>query len=449
MHSIKHYFKLAFVIILGCGSGVLYAQNPQTIDACINTGRGAFIEQNYAKAETIFEYCLKMDPKNEEVALSLAGIYMTQDKLEAAEKYFNNALAVMPRTSPYWSYTYSMLGDIAYKRNQPLKALEMYNKSLEYNAANVNSLVGRGLVLEYDGDVNKAAESYQSASAVEPLNFIARNRLISLEPEYMTDDQILLALKQRYAVAPEVTELTDEQRELFTKIHQAEQRRGVDYLKNRRVRSNEEQVVTINKNTSFARDMLTLSGYNTLEKSVAQDAVNTFQQVGVPLQDVFELRDLTGVKIFTKESTLTENGFFAYISALKGQKLYLLPKEEIPPTSAVRKKIKQTIANLKKNDYIEITASELKNIETETRCSRRTLQTKLGLVIVPMTKKTGRYFVFAGKEDNSLKTGAYYYTMLNRAKKNPRVRIPQNDRIENYRAWSPSLCADNGTLVFE
>ena len=195
--------------------------------------------------------------------------------------------------------------------------------------------------------------------------------------------------------------------------------------------------------------MLTLSGYNTLEKSVAQDAVNTFQQVGVPLQDVFELRDLNGVKIFTKESTLTENGFFAYISALKGQKLYLLPKEEIPPTSAVRKKIKQTIANLKKSDYIEITASELKNIETETRCSRRTLQTKLGLVIVPMTKKTGRYFVFAGKDDNSLKTGAYYYTMLNRAKKNPSARIPQNDRIENYRAWSPSLCADNGTLVFE
>ena len=450
MHFIKHIFNVALIAVLFGVAGLLCAQTPaKSVDACIAAGRDSFVGQDYAKAIAIFEDCLKMDPQNEEVILSLAGIYMTQENLDEAEKYFVGALSAMPRTSPYWSYTYSMLGDIAYKRKQPLKALEMYNRSLEYNAANVNSLVGRGLVLEYDGDSSKAAASYQSASAVEPLNFIARNRLISLEPEYLTDEQILLALKQRYAVAPEVTELTEENRELFNKIHQAEQRRGVDYLKNRHLRTNTEQVVTINKNTSFSRDMLTLNGYNALEKSVGQDAVNTFQKIGIPLQDVFELRDLKGAKIFTKESTLTETGFFAYVEALKGRKLYLLPKEEIPPASAVRKKINQTIANLQKSDYIEISLKELKYIESETKCSRRTLQMKLGLVIVPVTKKTGRYFVFAGDAKDGLIGGAFYYTMLGRSQKNPNVKIPKNAKIENYRAWSYSLCADNGALIYE
>lgn len=450
MHSIKHGFNLILALTLTLTTGAVFAQTPKKVDSCMQQGRNAFVSQEYAKAVLIFEDCQKMDPQNEEILLSLAGIYMTQEMLDDAEKYFNAALSIMPRTSPYWSYTYSMLGDIAYKRKQPAKALEMYNKSLEYNTANVNSLVGRGLVLEYDGERGKAAESYQSASAVEPLNFIARNRLISLEPDYMSDEQMLVALKQRHAIAPEVTELTEEHRELFGKIHQAELRRGVDYVKNRRIRGENDQVVTINKNTSFSRDMLTLSGYNNLEKSVAQDAVNTFQQIGISLQDVFELRDLTGAKIFTKESTLTEPGFFAYVEALKGRKLYLLPKEDVPPTSAVRKKINTTIENLKKTGYIEITASEMKNIETETKCSRRTMQTKLGLVIVPITKKKSRYFVFAGENANDSLVGAsYYYVMRARAQRNPRIEAPTNTAIERYRAWTYSLCVDNGTLAFE
>jgi len=449
MHSIKHFFNGILVAVL-VQTGFLYAQNAQDIDACMDKGRNAFVEQDYAKAVTIFEDCQKINPNNEEVLLSLAGIYMTQENLDDAEKYFNAALLVMPRTSPYWSYTYSMLGDIAYKRKKLNQALAMYDKSLEYNPANVNSLVGRGLVLEYDGDRSKAAESYQSASAVEPLNFIARNRLISLEPDYLTDDQILLALKQRYAVSPEEKELTEEQRNLFARIHQAEQRRGVDYLKNRRVKDYSEQVVTINKNTNFSRDMLTLSGYNNLEKSVGQDAVNTFQSIGIPLQDVFELRDLTGVKIFTKESTLTESGFLAYVEALKGRKLYLLPKEEIPPTSTVRKKINNTIDNLRKSGYTEISSAEMKYIESETKCSRRTLQTKLGLVIVPITKKKSRYFVFNGDAaKDALIGGAYYYTMLYRSQKNPRIQVPKNSKIESSRAWSYTLCVDNGQLAFE
>ena len=180
MHFIKPVFKMGLLAgFLGLAAGAS-AQTDAKVNSCMQQGRQSFVEQNYGRATAIFEDCLKMDPENEEIYLSLAGIYMTQENLDEAEKYFNGALKIMQRTSPYLSYTYSMLGDIAYKRKQPQQALEMYNKSLEYNAANVNSLVGRGLVLEYDGEATKAAQSYQSASAVEPLNYIARNRLIIL-----------------------------------------------------------------------------------------------------------------------------------------------------------------------------------------------------------------------------------------------------------------------------
>ena len=449
MHCIKPVFKMG--LIAGFLGLAVYAsaQADAKVNSCMQQGRQAFVEQNYGRAVAIFEDCQKMDPENEEIYLSLAGIYMTQENLDEAEKYFNAALKIMPRTSPYLSYTYSMLGDIAYKRKQPKQALEMYNKSLEYNAANVNSLVGRGLVLEYDGEATKAAQSYQSASAVEPLNYIARNRLISLEPEYMNDEQILLALKQRYAVTPETTEITDEQRELFGKIHQMEMRRGVDYLKNRQLKVNSEQVVTINKNTNFSRDMLTLSGYNDVKKSVAQDAVNVFQANGIPLESVFELRDLTGEKIFTKESTLTEQGFFVYVGAVNGKKLYLLPGEAVPPSSSVKKKIAQTISKLKQSGYIEATAAEIKHVEEETKCSRQTLQGKLGLVVVPLTKKQSRYFVYGGDVKDTLASGAYYYVMLYRSQRNPRIEAPKNAKIEGYRAWSYTLCLENGELVYE
>ena len=46
---------------------------------------------------------------------------------------------------------------------------------------------------------------------------------------------------------------------LFEKIHQAEQRRGVDYLKNKYLKVPSEYVVTINKDTGFEREMLTLA----------------------------------------------------------------------------------------------------------------------------------------------------------------------------------------------
>ncbi|MBO5910934.1 MAG: tetratricopeptide repeat protein, partial [Elusimicrobiaceae bacterium] len=390
--------------------------------------------------------CLTLDPDNVDTHLSIAGALLTQDDLTGAKTHFETALKQMKRTSPYWSYTYSMLGDIALKQRNPKQALEMYAKSLEYNAANVNSLIGKGVILETQGNYQGAAEAYTSALAVEPLNVIARQRLINLEPEYLTDEEILTALKQRYAVKPEQTELTDANRDLFLKIHRAEQRRGIDYLKNKYGKNTQDYIVTLNKGTDFAREILTLHGYNALQKNMGQDAVAAFRRLGVPVQQVFELRDKQGNPVFTKDSTLTEEGFAVYTQVLAGKQEFLRPGQMVPLTQAQKQKINARVQALTQKGYAEISHSELKLLETKTLCSEETLKNKLGVYYLPIGQKHYRYLVRTTDND-ALKTVPYYYVMQARHKRNPKIEVPKNELVEYYDYYGYTICLSDGNLT--
>ncbi len=449
MRYLKLFSKSLVVMLAGClfSGGAFAAGTQKNLAACLERGKKEFSAKDYLQAQDIFTQCLKLDPNNTEAQLSLAGVLLTQDDLDGAEKYFTAAIRSMKRNSPYLSYTYSMLGDIALKKQQNDEALQMYSKSLDYNAANVNSLVGKGVIVEYQGDKQGAAEYYRSALAVEPLNLIARKRLINLEPDYLTDVEMLTALKQRYAVAPDASELTEENRALFQKIHQAEQRRGVDYLKNKYLKVPSEYVVTLNKDTSFAREMLTLDGYKALEKNIGQDAIAVFQKVGVPIKDVFDLRDMKGEKLFTLESTLTDSGYYAYTEALQGRKAFLLPNEAVPPTQAFLEKVAARVEELKKAGYIEITRSEYKMIQNQTRCSDETLRTKLGIYVLPITKNEVRYFVLARQTADPKKGVPYYYLMAAHAKRNPKIKVPSNSLVESYSFYGYTVCLDDGNLL--
>ena len=445
MRLLKLFFS---VVLVGTAAGTekLWAA-PQTLATCLETGKTQYEAEQYQQAVITFEQCLKIDADNVDAHLSLGGVLLTQENLSGAKKHFETALANMKRNSPYWSYTYSMLGDIALKQNDQKRALQLYSKSLEYNAANVNSLIGKGVILETQGNKFGAAEAYRAAVAVEPLNIIARKRLIGLEPDYFTDDEILAALKQRFAIAPETAKLTEEKRTLFEKIHQAEQRRGVESLRNKYGQHTKDYIVTLNKNTDFARDLLTLSGYKTLEKHVGQDAIVTFRKLNVPEPDIFELRDKQGQKIFTQDTTLTESGFTVYTQALAGKKEYLLPREPVPLTQAEIQKAQTRAKNLQQKGYIEISRSELKMLETETSCSEETLKKNLGVVFMPVSKQQYRYFV-RKMDKNLLKTVPYYYVMKTRKKRNPKLEVPKNELIEYYAYGGYSVCLSDGKLTF-
>lgn len=444
MHWLKP-FSLSAGLFLLCGQVVWSAQEDMT--ACLAKGKEAFSKKQYEQAKKEFSRCVKKDRTNVDAHLSLAGVLLTLEDLQGAEKSFHAALKNMKRTSPYFSYTYSILGDIALKKQENEKALAFYGRSLSFNAANVNSLVGKGVIIEYQGDKQGASEYYRSALAVEPLNLIARKRLINLEPDYMTDAEILLSLKQRYAIAPETKELTEEDRNLFSDIHRAEQRRGVDYLKNKKPKNLSSYYVTINKDSEFEREMLTLEGYKKLSKDIGQDAVAVFQRVGVPIQSIFDLRSLRGEKIFTEESTLTERGFFVYMEALAGRKAFLLPNEAPPPTHAALEKIKKRVEELKEAGYIEITHSELKAIENQTLCSEETLRKRMGLFILKPAGFARRYFIIARKVTDPLKGVPFYYLMAAHAKRNPKIKVPSNSLVESYSYYGYTICLKDGSLL--
>lgn len=450
MHYSKLFFsRLGFLLLTSlCVSSLSNAAgSKQNLSACLESGKKEYAAKEYLKAQETFVRCLKMDQNNVEAQLSLAGVLLTQDDLDGAEKYFTAATRSMKRNSPYWSYTYSMLGDIALKKQKNDEALQMYSKSLEYNAANVNSLVGKGVIVEYQGDKQGASEYYRSAVAVEPLNLIARKRLINLEPEYLTNDEMLMALKQRYAVSPDTKELTEEDRSLFEKIHQAEQRRGIDYLKNKYLKVPSDYVVTINKGTGFEREMLTLAGYQAMEKSIGQDAIAVFQKVGVPMQSVFDLRNMKGEKIFTPESTLTESGFYVYTEALRGRKAFLLPNESVPPTQEFLEKLAARVEEIKKAGYVEITRSEYKMIQNQTKCSDETLRSKLGVYVLPVNKNEKRFFVLARQTSDPKKGVPYYYLMAAHAKRNPKIKVPYNSMVESYSYYGYTVCLEDGDLL--
>ncbi|MBR4355544.1 MAG: tetratricopeptide repeat protein [Elusimicrobiaceae bacterium] len=446
MRCSKHFLcNITAVLLLGLPCA--FAATPAKVAACLEQGKKQFAEQDYPAAKDSFSQCVRMAPTNADAYLSLAGTLLTLDELPEAKKYFLGALKNMTRTSPYLSYTYSMLGDIALKRQQYEAALTWYTKSLASNAANVNSLVGKGVITEYQGDKKSAAEFYRSALAVEPLNLIARQRLISLEPEYFSDEEMLAALRQRYAIKPEEKELTDDMRRTFAVIHQAEQRRGVDYLKRKYLKVPSNWVVTLNKDTKFERDLLTLAGYKTLQKQIGQDAIAAFQQAGVEIKDVFDLRDLKGNKIFNEDNTLTESGFVAYTETLNHRKAFLLPSESLPPTQEVLNRIARLEEDLKNAGYMEISRKEMKFIEKQTKCSEETLRSDLGVYVLPVNKNVRRYFILA-REDADVKKGVpYYYLMKEKAKYDSSVKVPTNSLVDSYAYYGYTVCFDDGKLL--
>ncbi len=442
MRYLTHF--LTINLLLGIAAGGAFGQ--ARVSSCLEQGKKEFSAEKYTQAKNTFLRCLRADKNNEEVLLSLGGVCLVQEDLEEAKQYFLTALKRMKRTSPYLSYTYSMLGDIALKQKNNKAALAYYNKSLSYNEAYVNSLVGKGVITEMSGNKKAAAEIYQTALAVEPLNLIARNRLIALEPVYFSDAEILEALKQRYAISPDKNQLSDQDRELFLKMHAAEQNGGITYLKEKYPQGTSNYIAELFQNTKFSREVLTLAGYNTIRKQVAQDAIAVFRKAGVSMQDVFLLRDLKGNKIFLPDSTLTENGLRIYREALNGRKAYLLPSEDVPPTQAYLAEIDALIKELKQKGYVQISHKELAMLQQRTNCSEETLRSRMGLYSLEVSPHDKRYYVIARSVTDPFKGISWYYVAKTRARQNPAVIVPDNPVIKRY-AWMTICSSVTGEVL--
>lgn len=450
MEFSKHFFKFLLLTLLSLGTS--FCAHAADTQKCLQEGKLLFDAQQFEQAQQQFSSCVTADPNNESALISLAGTFYQQNKFPQAKEQFQKALGKMEEDSPYQSYVYSMLGDIALKQQQNSQALDYYNQSLSFNKNNVNSLVGKGVILEYTGEKKQAAEAYEQALELEPTNVLARKRLINLEPDYFTDEQILTALQQRLALPPTVTKITDKERELFSHIHRLEQRRGVDYLKNKLQQIPPDYTVTLYKDTPLERVLLTQTGYQSVQKNLGKDAIATFEKAGVPAKDIFSLRDMKGQPVFDKDGYLTEEGFFAYTNSLTGKKAFLLPHEDVPATTEDIQRAERIAQRLKSQGYIEISSHEYNMLLDVTECPPETLKNDLDVRSVPVTKHRLRYFVQSKElpQQQALKTVPYYYVMVERAKKNRSIKVPRNSVVEYHKYFGhESICLEDGRPLLQ
>lgn len=330
----------------------------------------------FQKSEEVFKQCLSMQPQNTDFMMSLGGVLLMQEKYKEAKRYFEKTAAALPKNSPYSAYIYSRLGDIAVKEGNYAAAGEYYDKSISYNKSNVNSIIGKGVILQEQGNIAGAAEMYRLALDLSPHEVIARDRLRALEPVIFSDEQILNALKERKAVDPKQTALTPENRVLFENIHRAELRGGVEFLLNERPNIGERFVIIQNKDNSSYRALLTLDGFLRSEQLRAEKAREKFGAFpGINPLTVQQLRSLDGSPIFTPEGFLTEEGRYAYEQAEQDKMAFLLPGEK--PRAAdkeLRAKIDAHIKKIEGMGYMRITEKEFEYLSLATKCSPATFK---------------------------------------------------------------------------
>lgn len=362
----------------------------QETQKCLNKGKEFFEQKEYSYAQKTLEGCLKTDPQNVDILVSLGGVCMKQNNYDQAIVYFKNALKNMSKKSPYVSYVYTRLGD-SYTHNKDFtKAGKYYEASLKFEPANINSLVGKGICEEKTGNYQKAAEYFKKALAVDFTNIVARERLIDLEPMILSHEEIISTMKERNILDPQALDYQEQDFELLKKMLTAEKNKAITYLSDKyNGKIPPGLIVEKFPGKLYARKMLSYSGYNDLIFLLSKDAIDLFMKEA-SYNEILKLRDLEGNPIFDEKGILTDAGLAAYNMSLNGQRAYLLPSEPIPSSA---KKADMIVKKLIKQGYEEITNTEYAYVMEKTRCSEQTLVEKLEVKIVPITRERRRYLV--------------------------------------------------------
>lgn len=360
-------------------------------DACLAKSKEHFNEKEYSQAERTLLKCLKADPNNSDALISLAGIEMILGKFNNAEQSFKRALSRLDQKSPYRAYVYSRMGDIYMRRANLKEAEKYYQAALKYEPANINALVGAGICREKSGDLKRAVEYYKKALAVDFTNIVARERLIALEPDILTPDELLRTMKERNIIDPAAQTFTEEDKDTLNKIITAEKGSGIEYLSQKyRGKIPNGFIVERDSNKVYVRKMLTITGYNELIRQLSSDAKNFLINKGVTPAQLFKARDAAGKDIFNNAGNLTDEGLAAFTKMLRGEKSYYLPGERLPAT---QKEIENQIKALLAQGYYEVSPSDFIYLLDETQCKEDVLHAKFRSRAIDVGNGKRRFFL--------------------------------------------------------
>lgn len=440
--------KYFLMLILLFSFNNIFAQETQK---CLSKGKEFFEQKEYTYAQKTLENCLKADPKNVDILVSLGGICMKQNNYDQAIIYFKSALKNMSKKSPYVSYVYTRLGDSYTHIKDFVKAGKYYEASLKFEPAKINSLVGKGICEEKTGNYQKAAEYFKKALAVDFTNIVARERLIDLEPIILSHEEILSTMKERNILDPQALDYQEQDLELLKKMLTAEKNKAITYLSNKyNGKIPPGLIVEKFPGKLYARKMLSYSGYNDLIFLLSKDAINLFMKEA-SYNEILKLRDLEGNPIFDEKGILTDAGLVAYNMSLNGQRAYLLPYEPIPSSA---KKAEMMVQQLLRQGYMEITIAEYAYIMEKSRCNEQTLM-KSGVKFIQSTPNRNRFLIIdqikkPSNFDCPVDVQVCFYNMVmerrQQKKDNNKVPVYTTTFGTGSKEVAPPICKEDGTL---
>ena len=314
------------------------------------------------------------------------------------------------------------------KMDDARKAADHYVKALALHESDSEAAFGLAAMYDSSHDLRKAAEFYARGLKYDPANAKAGERLDEIRFSLLTSSQLLEELRYRGAGYGKKTVPDGEDLLMLNTMRLAERRGAVDHLHSK-VR-NLDGLAVERLESGRVRLMLTPAGLKAYQNFLSRDAMLFFEKNGVPLGEVFSLRDLSGRPIFDKNGRLTLEGMKAYWAGTAGSKSWLLRYEAVVKTPE-DEKFNSQVRELLGRSYIEVSEVEYLWLLKVTTCNEEVLQDpstcKMKMLRSPTARK---YFLFRQDSD-------------------PGCNLALNSYIEDYRAGSTDVSGTtHGTSFF-
>lgn len=172
---------------------------PKVARAVLGLAEVSFRRKQFKAGEDYLNEALRLEPGNYHVHSSLGRYNAANGNLQQAEKYFAEAVRVAPKeVAPRMD-----LADLFISRlNRPKEALVEYDKVLEIKSDHAGAHYARGVAYLKLGYKEKAAQDFEAASRLEPLNPIPMEALALLYAQQKKYDQALLITDRILTEAP-------------------------------------------------------------------------------------------------------------------------------------------------------------------------------------------------------------------------------------------------------
>lgn len=347
------------------------AATPQQAAACLEKFRSEFLKDNLGYALEQSEACVKLSPGSPELAAERAPLMVRLGRYEDGVLEYERAAALYGTNGQMAAFCRVKAAETWLKLRDQAKALAQYRLAITANPQDLNALKGLAEAQESAGDRSGALQTYGAILKLDPGNQKAKTRSEELKALLLTDPEILAELQLRQAADAQKTALLPEDAKLFKAIKAAELGGAVDYLK---AKAPVARGLTAERKTAEGvKLMLTGAGYKAYVFHATKDAVKMFEERGVGLREVFQLRDLAGNPVFDAAGKLTPEGEAVWRAGGETKKTWLLPGEPVQE-SPQAKAAKEQMAALERNGYIEISEPEYLWLLKVTRCPEVTLQ---------------------------------------------------------------------------